>query len=325
MTSILVVCSFRQAHILVAVILLLCSVDLRAADARRITTGSNVRLRSAPDTTASIVTEMPVGTELSVLDQATSIEAWFHVRNDEGQEGWVVGRLTTSIDAEHYDDTIQAIVGAQLKDHSEITGTSFAARVQLLNLIERTSRRISEPEASARFALYRLRSMRDTFDGIPFGGNERDPYRGWLMEHWDAGFYNEPAGAWIVDPKHVLKIHEQYRGTNTADDIAWFYVANGFPGECEGYVPCSFGWKDGLEGEYLRLHPDGRHRDEALTSIAKFLDALGSAHDRDDLACPSLREPLRSLASAIMASSSGGKPSAVIALKRIAELSALCP
>ena len=58
---------------------------------------------------------MPVGTELSVLDQPGSTDVWFHVRTDEGQEGWVVGRLTTSIDAEHYDETIQAIVEAQLK------------------------------------------------------------------------------------------------------------------------------------------------------------------------------------------------------------------
>jgi hypothetical protein len=237
----------------------------------------------------------------------------------------LLGRLTTSIDAEHYVETIQAIAEAQLRSHSDIRGTTFAARVQLFNLIERTSGKVNELEASARFALYRLRSLRDAFDGIPFGGNRRDPYDRWLLEHWDAGFYNEPAGAWMVDPEYILRIHEQFRGTTAADDIAWFRVTNGAGGECEGYLACYIGRTDGLQGEYLRLHPRGRHSDEATAKIAEFLAALGNSYDRDALDCPSFRMSLESLASAVSSSSAAGRPSAVAVLKRIAELSALCP
>jgi uncharacterized protein YgiM (DUF1202 family) len=311
-------------RVIVPVVLLLWPVALQSADVRRITNGTNVRLRSAPDTSASIVTEMPVGTELSVLDQGSSADAWFHVRTDDGREGWVLGRLTTSVDAEHYEKTIEAIVEAQMKSHLDIRGTSFAARVQLFDLIERASLRVSEQEAAARFALYRLRSMRDVLLGIPVGEGQSDPYERWVVSHWDDIFLDSPSGVWLVAPEYTLKLHERHRAATAADDIAWFYAGTG-GGECEGNLPCYIGRADGSEGEYLRLHPGGRHSDEATANLARFLDAVAKSSDRDTVDCPSFRESLRSLASAITASRSGRGRSARAALKEIADLASICP
>jgi hypothetical protein len=294
------------------------------------TNGSNVRVRSAPETTAPIVFELPLGAELLVLDRSNSADPWFHVRTDDGREGWVLGRLTIAIDAAHHDQTVESIVLAQLKNHSEITGTSFPARVQLFDLIDRTLRRLTEREAIARFALYRLRSMQDAFAGVPFGGDQRDPYQTWIAEHKEAARYNEPAGAWMVDPAYVMKVHEQYRDAMVADDIAWFHVRNGLFGECEGDVPCYVSSMNDLEGVYLRTHPRGRHADESTAEIAKGLNSIlkdyverapGRLIEFNPATqCGELRASLEPLRVAVAQSSSARKDDALAPLDRIARL-----
>src|SRR5262249_1163380 len=81
-----------------------------AADARAMTNGSNVRLRRAPEITASIDVELPLGTELLVLGRSNAADPWLRVRTDAGREGWVLGRLTTSVESDHYEQTVETIV-----------------------------------------------------------------------------------------------------------------------------------------------------------------------------------------------------------------------
>src|SRR5882724_4982521 len=69
-----------------------------AADERRIAHASNVRLRIAPSTTTSTFAELPVGTELVVLDRTSGPDPWYHVKIDDGRDGWVLGRLTRPFD-----------------------------------------------------------------------------------------------------------------------------------------------------------------------------------------------------------------------------------
>src|SRR6267154_4199420 len=85
-----------------------------AADDRRITNASNVRLRSSPSTDASVTAELPLGTEFVVLGQTNVAERWYHVMTDDHREGWVFGSLTTAIAAGRRDKTIEAIVEARL-------------------------------------------------------------------------------------------------------------------------------------------------------------------------------------------------------------------
>jgi hypothetical protein len=301
----------------------------QAANARLMTNGTNVRVRSAPEVTASILFELPLGAELLQIDRSNSEDPWFHVRTDDGREGWVLGRLTTSIDADRYDDTVEALVAAQLARHSEMTGTSFAARVQLFDLIERMSRKPNAREAHARFALYRLRSMRDVLLGVPFRGAGRDPYRVWIAEHNEAARYDEPGGTWMVDPAYVLKVHDEYRGTATADEIAWFYVQNGRYGECEGDVPCYVSWTNDLDGLYLRTYPHGRHSDDSNAQIAEVLNAvmdnlqafpLVLAEFDPKTRCAELRLALDPLAEAVTASASPHTADALAAIDRFAKL-----
>jgi hypothetical protein len=300
-----------------------------AADARLMTNGTNVRVRSAPEVTAPILFELPLGTELLQIDRSNSGDSWFRVRTDAGREGWVLGRLTTSIDADRYDDTVETLVVAQLKRHSAMTGTSFAARVQLFDLIERMSRKLNRREANARFALYRLRSMRDVLLGVPFRGAGRDPYRAWIAKHNDAARYDEPGGTWMVDPAYMLKVHDEHRATATADEIAWFYVQNGRYGECEGDVPCYVSWTNDLDGLYLRTYPHGHHSDDSNAQIAEVLNGvmdnlqafpLVLAEFDPKTRCGELQLALDPLAAVVTASASLHQAKALAAIDRFAKL-----
>src|SRR5689334_683867 len=102
-----------------------------ASDERRITTASNVRLRSAPMTTASITAELPLATELVVLEHTNGADSWDHVRSDDGRNGWVLRTLTSSLDPERREQTIESIVRARLSRTSQPTAEAFSTRLQL--------------------------------------------------------------------------------------------------------------------------------------------------------------------------------------------------
>src|SRR5215467_1208713 len=98
-----------------------------AADETRITNVSNVQLRTAPATDASVAGELPLGTELIVVGNTGGPEAWFHVRTIDRRDGWVSGgALTTSVDPGRRDQ----IVEARLRE-----GGNFSANIQLVDLI----------------------------------------------------------------------------------------------------------------------------------------------------------------------------------------------
>jgi len=301
-----------------------------AAQDRYITNGTNVRLRAAPQNTASIMLELPLGTELLLLGRSGSADdMWLRVRTDGRREGWVLERLTTKIDPQGYDGTIESVVLDQFKKQAEISGTSFEARVQLFDLIERRLGRTSNREQDARLALYRLRSMRAAFGSIPFQGANRNPFRSWIARHDDAARYDEPAGAWMVDPDYVKGVHDEYPDTNTADEIAWFYVENGLYGECEGDVPCYVEWTNELDGWYLRTHPAGAHADEANAEAAVKLNRAMDNLQRfprvlaefdPNRQCGELQTSLATLRAAVAASVSSRKREALGAIDRFAQL-----
>jgi Bacterial SH3 domain len=302
-------------------------------DERRITTAPNVRLRSAPATDASIAGELSLGTELVTLAQSSGAEPWYHVRTDEGLDGWVLGRLTTSLDPRRRDRTIESIVVARLS-----SGGGFSAGVQLFDLVERTAASLSDREVRGRFALYRLRSMSNVFHSVPFGVSDREvesersksePFGSWIRAHLDAARYFESAGSWMVDPAYVQQAHQQNLGTSSGDEIAWFYVTNGLFGECEGDVPCYVDWQDRLNGWYLRSYPHGRHTDASDEDIARVLNDVMDNLQRfpavlaefDPKArCTELHRSLDPLRSAVTASTAVRKAEALAAIDRFARL-----
>jgi hypothetical protein len=306
-----------------------------AGGERRITKASNVRLRNAAATSASVTAELPLGTELAVLEQTAAVEPWYHVTTDDGRDGWVLGNLTALLDLERRDRTIESIVVDRLRASRNVSAGlpifdhNFHAGLQLFNLVERTAARLNDREAQARFALYRLRSMRILLSGVPFRRGDSDPYRSWIRAHQDAARYDEPGGTWIVDPSYVIAVHDAHRGTAAADDIAWFLVENGLFGECEGDVPCYVAAANRLDGWYLQSHPQGRHTDEANVDIAARLnDAWDNLQNSPAVLmefdpktrCNELRTSLDPLVVAVTASNSTRKAGALAAIDRYAQL-----
>jgi len=144
---------------------------------------------------------------------------------------------------------------------------AFQDAVRLIELIDRAAQIVSGRDAQARFALYRLRSMKNAAEAIEGPGTPAYA-RPWVDEHISQLVYSDPAGEWLLNSDVVLQIHDTWSDTVVADDIAWLMVENGWPAECEGDVPCYVRWQNGLHGEYLRRHPRGRHADAANRGIA---------------------------------------------------------
>jgi hypothetical protein len=253
------------------------------------------------------------------------------VRTNDGRDGWVFGALTTALVPNRRDQIIESIVEGRLGSSG-----NFSANVQLVDFIERTNGTLSDREARGRFGLYLLRALGAAFHGVPVREREvelkrpdAEPYGSWIRGHLDAARYNEPAGSWMVDPDYAQAVHDQHRQSFAADDIAWFYVTNGLFGECEGDVPCYVSWQNGLNGWYLRRHPQGRHADEATADIAQRLNGVMDnllrfprvlAEFDPMTRCNELHESLAPLTAAVTASTSTRKTEALAALKRFAQL-----
>jgi hypothetical protein len=246
----------------------------------------------------------------------------------------LLGRLTTPIDSTHYLQTVEGITREQLAAHAKVTATSFETRLQLFDLIERTSKRFGERDAVARLTLLRLYSLQDVLWSIPIResqltANSQDRYQRWLRAHLDESRYDEPAGSWMVDPEYVKLVHDEYSDTTVGDDLGWFYLQNGLFGECEGDVPCYVGWTNELEGWYLRSHPMGNHADDANARVALRLNGAMDnlqrfprvlAEFNPSKRCGELRTVLDPLAAAVSASASSRSGEALAAIDRFAKL-----
>ena len=312
----------------VTVALALAHVGTASAQSR-ITTAATVRLRSAPSTIAAIAAELSLGTELVELERTNQAEPWYRVRTSDGLEGWVLGSWTAPLDRAHLNEAAELIVVARLSTDLNVRSTTFSTHLQLFDLIERTAARLNDRDAQARFALYRLRAMKNAFENVPFGQGNSDPYRDWIRARQDAARYDEPGGRWMVDPAYVMQIHNRYRDSGVADDVAWFFVENGLFGECEGDVPCYVWSQNALNGEYLRLHPNGRHVDESNAQVALALNAeldnlLGYPEKLREFnskaRCGELHTSLDPLVAAVVGSTSVRKANALAAIERFVRL-----
>jgi hypothetical protein len=202
---------------------------------------------------------------------------------------------------------------------------SFPGRAALVERLQSAADRAPGPDNRGRLALLWLRSLRWLLASIPFRAAEQQPYRRWLAEHDMLVVYSEPAGEWLVQSDAVWRVHDAHRAAASADEIAWFAVTNGYPGECEGYVPCYANILNWLDGEYLRRHPRGRHASEAVDQVRSSLDEalknLSGPAARDFLNpatdCGDLRAGLEPLRRAVLNSNGASRSGAIALIDRL--------
>jgi hypothetical protein len=201
----------------------------------------------------------------------------------------------------------------------------FARRARLVDRLESAASRAPTADQRGRLALQWLRSVGWLWASVPFRAAEQPPYQAWLADHEAFVIYSEPSGAWMVSPEVAWKVHGMHRSAANADEIAWFVVMNGYPGECEGYVPCYANVFNWLDGEYLRRHPRGRHVAEAVEQVRSRLEEAGttlsgpSASDFLNPAsdCDDLRAGLTPLRSALLGSTAGSRTDAIAVVDRL--------
>jgi hypothetical protein len=249
-----------------SLVTLVGAADARAGGQTRLIAGTNVAVRARPVSTADVVAYLTLGTEVADVSTADLEKTWTRVRLSDGREGWVLASLARPIDVRRRWPAIERLIGERLARR----GDSFASLVELSDFTGRVAREAAasgDPEVAARLDLLRLRTLGGAAAAIPLRQDRRDPYLSWLDRHKASLVYDEPGGLWMVSPEATRASHKTHAGTAAADDIAWFGVTTGLPGECEGQLACYVVARNQLHGEYLRLHPDGRHAAEAVLAI----------------------------------------------------------
>ena len=238
--------------------------------AGRITVATNVTLRSLPSTTSAAVAQLALGTEVTDSGPAGLDRTWVRVKLNDGREGWLRGNLTHTLDPAWRWPTYDRIIAERLSRK----GDGFAAQAELVSFIERIAPEYTDPEGRARIDLARLRAMQATLGATPFDAGRREPYAAWIAARKADLTYDEPGGRWILSAAPIWDLQTKHANTASADDIAWFAVTNGLPGECEGYLPCYLRWRNRLQGEYLRRQPNGTRAEQAIALVKSTLDTL---------------------------------------------------
>ena len=238
----------------------------------RITVAANVTLRALPSTTAAPVAQLPLGTLLTDSGPAGLDRTWVRVKLTDGREGWLRGNLTHSLNHAWKWPTYDRIIAERLARK----GDGFAAQAELVAFIDRVAPEYTDPDGRARIDLAHLRAVQATLGSMPFDAGRREPYAAWIAARKSELTYDAPAGRWILSSAPIWELQTKHANTALADDIAWFAVTNGLPGECEGYLPCYLRWRNRLQGEYLRRQPNGQHAEEAIGLVKTTVDTLSA-------------------------------------------------
>jgi hypothetical protein len=246
--------------ILVLAVLVSLFSPLQGAE-QRIVAASNVRLRSAPTTSAEDIGRLGLGTILNELE--TSADAnWVRVETRAARTGWVYRSLTQPFNDRDAIAIYRSVIQARLK----IETLSFDDAAELMEFVSRVTPDVTNSDR-AEFELFRLRALERCAHEILSFEPRISAQRDWIAKNEDDIVYSEPAGQWIVRADLYWQLEQQHRGEAIADEIAWQAANAGIPGECEGYIPCEFAGILMTDARYLGLYPSGTRLNEALEHI----------------------------------------------------------
>lgn len=302
---------------------------LRAAllsDGLRITAAANVTLRQTPVAGAQAVGQLPLGSVLVDIGPPGMDKTWVRVKDAAGREGWLQASLTRGLDPQWRWTAYDAVVADRLSRK----GDGFSAAAELVTFIERVLPEYTNAEGRAQMELNYLRAVAAALGAIPRRGDQREPYASFVKSKAAMVVFDEPGRRWMISDRAIWDLHAKAARTPAAEPTAWFAVTNGLRGECGGYLPCYVDWRNRLEGEYLRRHPDGTHASHAVATITTVTERLAAPatpshafqfdRTRD---CRDLTLSVDALLKAVQVARVGGKDAALTGLGSLKKLCAL--
>ena len=244
------------------------TITLPKAKTLKIVNASNVRVRSAPTTDASIVKKLSFGTLVKVerrtSDQfkvGTNSDYWYYLNE---HKAWIFGQLLTDFQPEKAASIQSALIEKRLKK-----SLKFKEYVELSEYIKQISGDIDDVDIKGRLALNDLIALEKAAEKIEWGQETKEPYVTFLKQRKDLIFYAEIAGQYIINPDAYWDLSEKYADNPVGDDMTW-YAANAMSGgECEGMTYCMLMRALGNEGEYLRRYPEGKYSKMAIKVLSQ--------------------------------------------------------
>jgi hypothetical protein len=272
----------KQIHLLfILVILVFNHSAIDAAQTPpsqpRITTASNVKVRSSPNTGGEEIGKLGIGTVIEAREPSLAKDKiagkedyWYRVSLPDGKEGWLFGGFTVPFDAAKRAEIYQRIASDRMK----IEQPSFSDAADLFRFLSAAVKEMKTPNEAAALELARLLALHRAAIAVTIDKQEQEPYKGWLKANETSVLYSEPAGSWFLKSDLLWALRKKYATLPIAERIAWEASQNPVGGECEGYVPCHIARVNMTTGEYMKLYPRGAHVDEALGQIAEEVKSL---------------------------------------------------
>jgi DNA-directed RNA polymerase subunit F len=248
-----------------------------AGAGRRITTASNVRVRSSPDTASEEVARLQLGTVVEELERSQgkaqvgpSEDFWYMVAAPNGARGWVFGALTAPFDAASRDEIYTRLAS----ERAARTDATFADASELVRFAERAAKEATGRGARAELEFARLRGLARSLTFLTSGEQLEGPFKQWAAEHESEITYSEPSGEWYVRADSLWDLQAKYKELPLAERIAWEAAQTPLPGECEGDLTCDMYYLSATNGRYVKLYPRGAHAADALKSLEEMVNAV---------------------------------------------------
>jgi hypothetical protein len=298
---------------------------------QRVTTASNVRVRSAPDTASEEVGRLPLGSVVEELERSqektkvgASEDFWYMVNAPGGARGWVFGALTAPFDASRREEIYTRLA----TERAGKADATFADSSELVRFAERAAKEATRRDARAELEFARLRALARSITFLSGGEEQPDEARKqWKDEHDPEIVYSEPSGEWYVRAQLFWDLQAKYKDLSLAERIAWEAAATPLPGECEGDVTCNLYYLSETSGRYLKLYPRGAHSADALKSLDETLGAVledsRSANHMYEIPSASDADFTKTLATLRSQLTPAATPAAARVLKQLDEMARL--
>src|SRR5262245_17136009 len=183
---------------LLSVILWAASLVSSQTATKRMTIASAVRLRSAPNLTASVIDTLPIGILLDDAEPSGVAQQvngrkdyWYKVRTPGNKEGWVLGSLTRVVDPKRLDN---AYVELTRKRLGPTAGKlEFSDWVDLAAFCKRAAATVKAGEARGELELGYLRATSNALTYIPDEWRESlvGPYGSFVDSMGKTVYYDE--------------------------------------------------------------------------------------------------------------------------------------